>query len=437
MLTRTFTRGGASIPHRKSATENKPIVSMPAPEEVVIPLQQHIGAICEPIVKVGDQVKIGQKIGESKQYISAPIHASVSGQVTAIKDIQLVDGRQVPGVVITNDGQDDFYNRENNHINKLSAEQIREVVKEAGIVGMGGAGFPAYVKLTPPKPIDTVLINGAECEPYLTCDHRLMLEFGPELIDGLKTIMQAVGASKGVIGVEVNKPDAIALLRKLTKEEPEIEIVSLKVRYPQGAEKQLIMAALNRQVPSGCLPAEVGCVVNNVHTAIAISQAINEGTPSYQRVVTVAGRHVPDPRNVLVRIGTPISKLIDFCGGIIQQPAAIVAGGPMTGTIFSNLEAPVVKNLSGVLLLGQEEINLSMNNPCIRCAKCVDACPMGLVPNMLALSGEHSKVEELKRLSVMDCIECGLCSYVCPAYRDLYGEIKKGKNAVNSKEAAV
>ncbi len=427
MTERTFPRGGREIPHRKEATENKAILVMGAPPVVTIPMQQHIGAPCEPIVAVGDHVKIGQKIGESKKYVCAPIHASVSGRVTAVEPRSLLNGQKVMSVVIENDGQEEQLTNSPSDVKKMSPKAIREAVKEAGIVGMGGAGFPTHIKLDPPKPVDTILINGAECEPYLTCDHRLMVEKPAELVGGLRAIMKAAGASRGIIGIEGNKPDAVAILKETIKDDPDLSIVVLQVRYPQGAEKQLIKAVLNREVPSGALPCEVGCVVNNVHTAIAVYQALTEGVPSYERVVTISGGAVLDPRNVLVRIGTPVQALLDYCGGLMGEPAVIVSGGPMTGPPVVNLEGPVVKNLSGILALTPEEVDFDENRPCIRCARCVNACPMGLAPNMLGLYSDKGLYDEAAKIGLRDCIECGLCSYVCPSRRALVTWIKSGK----------
>jgi len=436
LLVKTFPRGGGHIPHRKDATQNKPVMVMPAPKQAIIPLSQHAGAPCQPIVKVGDQVKLGQKIGEAEKYISAPVHASVSGQVVEIGERTLLDGTKAMCVIIENDGLDEAEAAVQQDYTRLSSSQIAQLIKEAGIVGLGGAGFPTHVKVEPPKPIDTVLINGAECEPYLTCDHRLMIEQPHKLIEGLMILMQAVGASQGIIGVEVNKPDAIRVLEQACAEQSYIRVVGLKVKYPQGAEKQLIKAALGREVPSGGLPAEVGCIVQNVQTAIAVADAVVRGIGLYQRVITVAGAAVYDPRNVLVRIGTPIQEVIDFCGGM-GNPAAIVAGGPMTGKLVQDLTAPVTKPLSGILVLAKDEISYELNHPCIRCARCIDHCPMGLQPNYLADWSNKGLYDQAQRNYIMDCIECGLCSFVCPAQRGLCRSIQAGKQAVRAGKTAI
>lgn len=406
------------------------------PPFVVIPLRQHIGAPCEPLVAVGDHVKMGQKIGDSGAFVSAPVHASVSGKVVAIEERELVNGSKCLAVVIENDGKDEEYTSPTRPIDKMSADSIRKAVREAGIVGMGGAGFPTHIKLNPPKPVDTVIINGAECEPYLTCDHRLMVERPEALVQGTKAIMKAVGAERGLIGIEANKPDAIAAVQEQLRDEEGLAVVVLQVRYPQGAEKQLIKAAVNREVPSGTLPAEVGCVVSNVHTAITIYDALTLGKASYERVVTISGGAVVDQRNILVRIGTPLQTLLDFCGGVLGEPAALVGGGPMTGPPVHTLDAPVVKNLSGILALTADEANFDENRPCIRCARCVNVCPMGLTPNLLGALSDHGRYSEAAQIGLMDCIECGLCSFVCPSKRALVTWIKGGKAGLAAQRAA-
>lgn len=436
MIQRTFPRGGGDIPHGKDATQGKAIEVLPAPSIVVIPLRQHIGAPCEPIVAVGDKVKMGQVIGQSKQFVSAAVHASVSGEVIAIEERPLISGERALSVVIKNDGKDDFVSQEKlGDAQKLSPDAIRQAVKNAGIVGMGGAGFPTHIKLNPPKPIDTILINGAECEPYLTCDHRLMVERAPEMVQGLLAFMKATGAKNGAIGIEANKPDAIAQVQEAIKGYDQLYVTVLKVVYPQGAEKQLIKAILNREVPSGGLPHDVGCVVTNVHTAIAVHEALAYGKSSYERVVTISGGSVVDPRNLLVRVGTPIETLLEFCGGLFGDPAVLIGGGPMTGPQVRDLLGPVVKNMSGILALSQEEAGFDENHPCIRCERCVHACPMGLTPNLLGEYSDKGLYKEAERLHLMDCIECSLCSYVCPAKRALVTWIKQGKAGLAAEKA--
>ena len=436
MIGRTFPRGGGEIPHRKEATENKSIVVFGAPPEVVIPLKQHIGACCEPAVAVGDHVKMGQPIGEARQFVCTPVHASVSGEVIAVEERPLPDGGKSPAVVIKNDGNDQLYKEyKPRDYEEMSPEEIRRAVKEAGIVGMGGAGFPTHIKLDPPTVIDTVLINGAECEPYLTCDHRLMLERAPEMVEGLLAMIKASGAETGIICIEANKLDAVEVVRQAISGHDNLSVEVLQVRYPQGAEKQLIKAVLNREVPSGCLPCETCCIVQNVHTAIAVSEAL-KGKPSFERVVTVSGGAVLDPRNVLVRIGTPIEDLFNFCGGLIGEPAAIVAGGPMTGPPVAELGGPVIKCSSGFLALRENEVGFDQNRPCLRCSRCVEVCPMGLTPNLLGELSSKGYYRKAEQLGLLDCIECGLCSYTCPSKRSLVTWIKDGKAGLAKEKAS-
>ncbi len=433
---KTFPRGGGTIPHRKEATENKAIVVMPAPKEVVIPLQQHLGAPCDALVEVGESVKLGQKIGSGSHVISAAVHASVSGRVKALAKRMLVDGREIQCVIIENDGRDEqVAGKQNETLDGLSPERIRTIVKEAGIVGMGGAGFPTHVKLDVPKPVDTVIINGAECEPYLTCDHRLLVEKSKDVLFGLRAVMKAAKAENGILGIEVNKPDALEAMSELVKDDTNISVVPLQVRYPQGGEKQLIKAVTGREVPSGALPFEVKCLVSNVHTVTAIADALQKGMNLYQRVVTVTGKHIHDPRNVMVRLGTPVRAVIEFCGGMAGNPEAVVAGGPMTGCRIASLDAPVVKTLAGILLLGKDEVSPPLNEPCIRCGRCVDACPMGLTPSMLGFYYEQGMIDGAEALHAMDCIECGLCAFVCPSGRELSDWIKQGKQAITKRNS--
>ena len=435
-MQRTFPRGGSKrVPDRKDATEHKAIQVLPAPSIVVIPMVQHIGASCGSIVNVGDKVKVGQPLGEAKAFVCAPVHASVSGEVIAVEERPLVSGAKALSVVIGNDGKDETVQFESGDLQKMSPDTIRQRVKAAGIVGMGGAGFPTHIKLNPPKPVDTVLINGAECEPYLTCDHRLMVERAPEMVGGLLAIMKASGATRGVIGIEANKPDAIAAMEEAIQGYEQLSVATLTVKYPQGAEKQLIKAILGKEVPSGCLPADVGAVVQNVHTAIAIHEAVTQGKPLFERVVTVSGGAVVDPRNLLVRIGTPIQHVLDFCGGLLGEPAALISGGPMTGPPLIDRLGPVVKSLSGIVALTQEEAGFDVNLPCIRCSRCLKACPMGLTPNFLGEYSNKGLYDRAKELRAQDCIECGLCSYVCPSKRALVTWIKKGKAGIAAQRA--
>jgi electron transport complex protein RnfC len=412
-------RGGVHPEYRKELTASLAVVSMPAPAQVVIPLQQHIGAPCEPLVQVGDQVKLGQKIGDSKGFVSAPVHASVSGKVAAIGPYNHPLGRPVQSITIESDGLDtwDQSIKPAGELHELSRDEIRKLVREAGIVGMGGATFPAHVKLAPPpeKPIDTVIINGAECEPYLTADHRLMLEKPGEIIYGLKIMMKALGASRGIIGIENNKPDALRVMRQAVESEPEISVAALHTKYPQGAEKMLIQVTTRRKVPSGGLPMDVGVVNHNVGSAVAMTRALREGKPLIERVVSVTGEGVVRPANLAIRVGTLVSGVLEFCGGLRGNTRKLIIGGPMMGLAQTTADLPVIKGTSGILALTDEDVDLAESSDCIKCAKCVGSCPVYLVPTFIAQAAEHKLFERAEKLHAADCIECGCCTYVCPA----------------------
>jgi len=422
---RTF-RGGAHPPEHKELTSHKNIAPLPLPQQVVIPLQQHIGAPCAPTISKGDSVTRGQVIGQADAFVSAPVHASISGTVKAIEPRRMADGRMVQSVVIDSDGEDLVAEDIAGHdgVDALSAAQIKEMVRKAGIVGMGGAAFPTHVKYSPPPDvrITTVILNGCECEPYLTCDHRLMVEEPESVVDGMRAIMKVTGAERGLVGIESNKPDALEAMRKAARSH-DFEVVSLEVKYPQGAEKQLISALTGWEVPSGKLPFHIGVIVNNVGTAAAISQAIRTGMPLVERVVTVSGDAVANPGNFLVRLGTPIEELISAAGGLTTAPGRIVLGGPMMGLGIYDLSVPVVKGTSGVLALKPETAVGVSTAPCIRCGRCVEACPMMLMPLWMARYPHESALS----YNPLDCIECGSCSYVCPARRPLVEMIRLAK----------
>jgi electron transport complex protein RnfC len=435
MKLKTFAKG-VHPEYHKELTSSKGIERAVLPKNVVIPLQQHAGAPCAPTVKKGDLVAEGDKIGDVEAFISAPIHASISGKV---KDIDLYPhpvGAKVLSVVIQGDGEvrDWFGAGESVDIESLTPEAIRTAVREAGIVGMGGAGFPTSVKLTAPKgkKIDAVMLNGCECEPYLTADHRMMLEEADKVIWGLKVLMKAVGASKGYIGIEANKPDAIETIQKAIGGAPGIEVVALKTKYPQGAEKMLIKAALGRKVPTGKLPLDVGVVVNNVGTAAAVYDAIQYKKPLIERVVTISGEGIVEPRNLSVRIGTSFSEVIEQCGGIRKDGSemAVLNGGPMMGMAQSVLDVPVLKGTSGITVLSAERLKPLKYDACIRCASCVEVCPMGLMPYRLGDYGLAQRLPEFNEWGAFSCIECGCCSYVCPSKRPLLQWIRLGKYRV-------
>ncbi|MBS4537187.1 electron transport complex subunit RsxC [Clostridium sp. D2Q-11] len=429
-------KGGIHPPHFKKATEKLAVEKAQEPKIVFIPMHQHIGAPCDPVVKVGDKVKIGQKIGEAKAFVSAPIHSSVSGTVKKIQQLDTPTGKAVT-IVIESDGLNEIHESvaPKGDIKNLSKEEIVSIIKEAGITGMGGAGFPTHVKLSPPpeKKIDTVILNGAECEPYLTADHRLMLEQPDMIIKGLKAIMKAVDVKKGYIGIENNKPDAIEIMIKAAYKEPEIEIVPLETKYPQGDEKRLIYAATNREVPAGGLPMDVGVVVNNVGTAHAIANAIETGMPLVERIATITGSGIKNPKNLLIKVGTPFNEIIDQCGGFKDNPGKIIMGGPMMGLAQFSTEVPAIKGTSGILVLDEKDAKIPDPDPCIRCAKCVDICPVNLQPLFISKLSLKKMYDEAESYNPLSCIECGSCSFICPSKRPLLQSIRVAKKEIISK----
>ena len=434
-------KGGVHVPHYKELTERFSIDRAEDPAIVAIALHQHTGAPCQPLVKVGDTVKVGQKIGQSEAFVSAPVHASVSGTVKSITPMAIPTGLTVNCVVIESDGKNELHEsvEPKGNLEELSSKDIIGIIKESGITGMGGAGFPTHVKLSPPsdKKIDTIIINGAECEPYLTADHRLMVEEPEKIVFGLKAIMKAVGVEKGIIGIEKNKPDAIIALREASKDEPSISVASLKVKYPQGDEKRLINATLGRVVPSGGLPMDVGAVVCNVSTTKAIAEAIKEGKPLYERVVTITGYGIKEPKNLIAKIGTPFKDLIRQCGGFNEgSPGKIIMGGPMMGISQYSIDVPVIKGSGGILVLTEKEAKPEPIQPCIKCGKCVDICPVRLQPLYLSGYSLKKKFDNAEKLNALDCIECGACSYICPAKRPLVESIRMAKREIIAKRKA-
>ncbi len=421
--------GGIHPVEGKEPTEHKALVRFPAPENVVIPLSMHLGAPATACVSVGDYVKMGQKIGEADGFISAPVHSSVSGKVIAIQDLPHATRGTCTAIVIENDGKDllDESVKPNKSLEELTPAEIIEIVKNAGIVGMGGAGFPTYVKLNPGKPIDAVLDNACECEPMLTADHRVLLEYADDIIFGLQVEMKAVAAPKGIIVIEENKPDAIALLREKTADLEGIEVLEVATQYPQGGEKMLIKRAMGRSVPSGKLPADVGACVSNVSTVKAIADAIKTGMPLIERVTTVTGKYIPNPQNFIVRVGTSAAELVEACGGISAEDVLIKAGGPMMGFPQTTLYTPIMKGSNGIIAIDKDETE---PNECIKCGRCVDVCPMELKPlHYFKLVGAEDW-QGCKDLSIMDCMECRCCEYICSSKLPLVTMIKKGKNGV-------
>ena len=433
-MAKTF-RGGVHPDDRKRYTAAKPIEVAPIPEKVIIPTRQHIGAPCAPIVKVGDLVKKGQVIAEAQAFVASPIHASTSGKVVEIAEYPHPVFGTCQAVVIESDGQDEWISGLplNRDWQPLDVKELKEIVRLAGLVGMGGATFPTHVKMSPPpeKPIDSFILNGAECEPYLTADHRVMLEQTERIVTGMKIAMKILGVSKGYVGIEENKPDSIEVMRKACAGSS-IEVVPLKTKYPQGAEKTLIKVTLDREVPSGGLPMDVGVVVQNVGTVVAIADAVEKGIPLIERVATVTGGAIAEPKNILVRVGSTFAQAVALCGGFKEQPVKVIMGGPMMGMAQRTLDVPVIKGTSGILALSAADVNIGPEQPCIRCGRCVEACPMGLVPSMLSILGERGAAAVAKEeYNLLDCVECGSCVYVCPAKRNIvhYIKLSKAQNA--------
>lgn len=427
-------RGGVHPPENKIQTENMAVEEVKAPKMLYVALLQHIGAPLDPIVAVGDRVLKGQKIADSQAFMSSPIHSPVSGTVKRIEDHVFPLMGRIKTVIIENDEQETW--AELSKIEKwenVDRRTLLTMIREKGIVGIGGASFPTHIKLDPPADakIDTLLLNGAECEPYLNSDNRLMIENPEKIINGIKIIKKILGVNRAIVGIEENKPEAIASMRKAV-EGTGIEIAPLKTKYPQGGEKQLIKAVLDRQVPSGKLPSAVGVVVQNTGTAAAIYDGIVNGIPLIEKVVTVSGKGIINPKNVKIAIGTPFSYLLDYCGVNREVVDKLVMGGPMMGMAQFSEEAPVIKGTSGLLALTKEETNPYKTRACIGCGKCVEACPMGLEPLMFARLAAFEQWEQLKEYSLMDCIECGSCAYICPANRPLTEAIKIGKSKLRA-----
>ncbi|WP_326909353.1 electron transport complex subunit RsxC [Sedimentibacter sp. MB31-C6] len=438
MSAKVFTfRGGIHPPHHKTKTENVAIENALEPNIVVIPLSQHIGAPCDSLVTVGEKVKVGQKIGESKAFVSSPVHSSVSGTVKKIDVHQITTGAKVSCITIESDGLFEIHEsvRPKGKLEDLSKEEVLAIIKEAGLTGMGGAGFPTHVKLSPPKdkPIDTIIVNGAECEPFLTADHRIMLEKPDLVLLGLRAIMKAVGVNKSYVAIEKNKPDAIEVMKKIVADYEGIEVVSLETKYPQGDEKRIINAITGREVPSGGLPMDVGCIVDNVGTVATIGNVIATGMPVIQRVTTVTGSAIQNPKNLYIRIGTLFKDVIEQCGGYSEEPGKLINGGPMMGIAQYTDEVPVIKGTSGILVLNKKDAEVPEPSNCIRCGKCVSICPVNLQPYMISRQAILNNFEEADKFHATDCIECGSCSFICPAKRPLVETIRVAKKEILTK----
>lgn len=427
---RTFSRGGIHPPDAKRATSKSAIRSCPLPKVAIVPFLQHIGGQAKPIVKLHDRVDEGQLIAEPSGLISAAVHSPIAGTISEFRSIFLPTGVKTDAAVIesVSEGNQPIEQRQNYDWQSLEVEEILGILKQKGVVGQGGAAFPSHVKFSIPRGYDceAFLVNACECEPYLSADHRLILESTEQIIEGVKIVQKLLNPGRVVIGIEVNKKDAIKVLTALGAAN-EIEIVPLKARYPQGAEKNLIEAILGKEVPSGKLPIEVGVINSNVGTLFSVYEALSRDKPVIERVLTVAGGAIAHPANVRARIGSPMSSLIEECGGFREEPVKFVMGGPMMGFAFSNLDTPVVKGTSGMLALTNDEVSASATTPCISCGRCVEVCPMGLEPTIIFKQIEYERLEEATSYGLEDCVLCGACSYVCPAHIPLVSAFKAGR----------
>lgn len=421
--------GGIHPSENKELSEHADLVRFPEPETVVIPLSMHAGAPANAIVEVGDTVAVGQKIGEAGGFISSPVHSSVSGTVTAIEVHKHATRGECLSVVIKSDGKNTLHEsvKPNKDLDSLTPDEIIDIVREAGIVGMGGAGFPTFVKLKPAKPVDTILLNGCECEPYLTADHKVLLAYADDVVFGLKAMIKTVGAEKGIIVIEDNKEDAVKLMEEKTADIENIEVFAAKTKYPQGAEKMLIKNVMKRQVPSGGLPADVGCVVANISTTKAVSDAIQTGMPLIERVVSVTGEKIKNPGNFIVKIGTNTKDLIDYCGGVTDDDVMYKAGGPMMGFVLSDTNVPIMKGSNGIIAI---EPDVTTAVECIKCGRCMDVCPMELTPLYFAKLADAEDWMGMKEKNVMDCLECRCCESICSSKIPLVSKIKAGKAAI-------
>lgn len=432
MKRKTF-KGGAHPYDGKKMSRECPIEILNPGDTLVYPLSQHIGAMAKPLVKAGDRVLVGQKIAEKGGFISANIHSSVSGTVKAIEKRLVATGGMVDSIIVENDGMyEEAAPIFSGNPDELSKDEIIKIIEEAGIVGMGGAGFPTNVKLSPKNAdiIDSIIVNGAECEPYLTSDYRRMVEQTDKLVKGLKIVLKIFPDAKGYFGIEDNKPEVIEALLKATENEDRIEVVPLKTKYPQGGERSMIYAVTGRKINSKMLPADVGCIVHNVDTIYAIYNAVYNGKPLIERIVTITGDAVSTPKNFQVRIGTPFRELIDAAGGFTTEPEKIISGGPMMGFSFFNIDVPVVKGSSSLLAFIKDDVSHEEPSACIRCGRCAAACPEHLLPMKLAALAGQNEPEEFKKLGGMECVECGCCSYVCPAKRQVTQSVRSMKKLI-------
>ena len=431
---KSHTHGGAHVPHYKNTADSETVV-MPPPEKILLPMSQHIGAPCMPTVKVGDTVAVGQVVGDSEQKVSAPIHSGISGKVTAMPSLMLPGGRNTQAIEISSDGEQ----RTAESVTPPTVENrddFLKAVRASGLVGLGGAGFPAHIKLNPPDvdAIDTLIINAAECEPFITADYRECMENSWDIVSGVQTVMEFLAVRQVIIAIERNKPAAIRELSQIAASVSTphrwVKVKGLPARYPQGAEKVLIAACTGRRVPPGGLPSDVGCVVMNVTSVAVLSRYLKTGMPLIQKRLTVDGSAVTQPQNVLVTIGTPIKDVIAFCGGYQGTPGKLLMGGPMMGLALMDDELPVLKQNNAILAFNEEDAQPDPITPCIRCGRCVEACPMQLMPTAIARAYSAQDTEAMERLSVATCMECGCCSYSCPAHRPIVQTMRMAKEAV-------
>lgn len=427
-------KGGIHPYEGKELSENKPVQVLTSKGEMVFPMAQHIGAPAKPLVAKGDRVLVGQKIGEAGGFISANVICSVSGTVKAVEPRLMVNGTMVTSVIVENDGLDEKIEHfgEDRDYTKLSKDEIRNIVKEAGIVGLGGAGFPTNVKLSPKddSKIDYILVNGAECEPYLTSDYRMMLEEPERIVGGLKVILSLFDNAKGVIGIENNKPEGIKKLQELVKDEPRIEVCPLLTKYPQGGERSLIYAITGRKVNSSMLPADAGCIVDNIDTVIAIYNAVCKETPLIRKIITVTGDAIVNPQNFSVRLGTNYQELLEAAGGFKADPEKVISGGPMMGMSLFSLDLPVTKTSSALTCFSKDMVAAQEPTPCIRCGRCVSACPSHIVPPIMMQAALRGDCDAFEKVNGMECMECGSCTYVCPAKRPLTQAFKDMRKQV-------
>lgn len=426
-------KGGVHIPEFKEFTASKAIEKAKEPKIVYISLHQHVGASCKPLVEVGEYVKVGQKIGDVDAYVSAPIHSSVSGVVKEITSLYMPTGDKKECIVIESDGKNEMHESiKPNDYSSLSQEEKINIIKEAGIVGLGGAGFPMHAKIeTTDCGIDVAILNGAECEPFLTCDHRIMLEQPEKIVSGLKIIMDLMEVENGFIGVEDNKMDAIESLTK-TIGDDNLKVAKVKTKFPQGDSYRLLDAITGRKVPLGGRCKDSLAIVSNVYTALALSEALHEGKPLYERTVTVTGNGIKEPKNLLAKVGTPIGELIEQCGGFVGKPGKVIVGGPMTGFAQYTLDTPVTKTTAGIIVLTEEEAKPEKVEPCIRCGKCLQVCPVYIQPLFISAYALKNDINKAEEYNAAACIECGSCSFICPSKRPLAESIKHVKREIKA-----